>query len=99
MFEKEYFTYILASRKGGALYVGVTNNIEGRVLEHKEGSGSKHTAKYKINKLVYYDCFDNINDAIDWEKKLKRWKRSWKNELIAERNPEWLDLSEDFFDP
>jgi putative endonuclease len=96
MLQKEYFVYMMASRKGGAYYVGVTNNLEARIDEHKQGCGSKHVTMYKIHSLVYYEGFANIDEAIDWEKKLKRWRRAWKNALVEENNPQWRDLSEDF---
>ncbi len=96
MSQKEYFVYIMASRKGGALYIGVTSNLVARVWEHKSGHGSAHVARYKIHTLVYYGAFSNINDAIDNEKRIKRWKREFKNNLIEENNPNWEDLSNDF---
>ncbi len=65
---KEYYVYILASRPNGAIYIGVTNDLDRRVWEHKEGIASKHTQKYKIDKLVYFECFDQIDDAIAREK-------------------------------
>jgi len=97
MSTREYFVYMMTSRKGGAFYVGVTNNIEGRVWEHKNGVGSKHVAKYKVFMLVYYEPMDDILAAIDWEKRLKRWRRAWKNKLVEERNPDWEDLAEDWY--
>jgi len=97
MSQKEYIVYMMASRKGGAFYVGLTNNLEARVLEHKENRGSQHVTKYKIYTLVYYEALDDINNAIDWEKRLKRWRRKWKNKLVEERNPDWQDLSADWY--
>lgn len=91
--QREYYVYIIASRPHGAIYTGVTNNLGKRVEEHKEGIASIHTRKYDINKLVYFEVYDRIEDAIAREKKLKRWRRSWKDALITERNPEWNDLS------
>ena len=90
---KEYFVYILASRRNGAIYIGVTNDLWRRVEEHKEGIASKHTKKYRIDKLVYFEIFDRIDDAIDREKKFKNWNRAWKVRLVEEMNPEWRDLS------
>ena len=87
---------MMASRKGGAFYVGVTNNIEGGVWEHKNEIGSKHVNKCKVFMLVYYEPMDDILAAIDWEKGLKRWRRVWKNKLVEERNPNWEDLAEDW---
>ena len=90
---RDYYVYILASRPHGAIYIGVTNDLDKRVGEHKEGTASKHTRRYNINKLVYFEVYDRIEDAIAREKALKRWRRAWKDALIAERNPEWNDLS------
>lgn len=92
--KKEYYVYILASRPHGAIYVGVTNNLDKRVGEHRDGTASLHTRKYDIKKLVYFEVYDRIDDAIAREKQLKRWRRAWKDALIAERNPEWKDLSQ-----
>lgn len=91
-----YHVYILASKKNGTLYIGVTNNLERRVFEHKSGIGSKFTSRYSINKLVYFETFQNINDAILREKSLKKWNRAWKIELIIKNNPLWNDLAVDW---
>ncbi len=85
-----YFVYILASKRNGTLYTGVTNNLAERVFAHKEGRGSGFTNKYGVNRLVYYEPFQ---DAIEREKRLKRWRRQWKIALIENMNPEWDDLS------
>lgn len=88
-----YYVYILASREnGGALYVGVTSDLKGRVLEHKDGVGSEHTSRYGIDRLVYYEEFHDIDLAIAREKTLKRWLRQWKDDLITKFNPAWRDL-------
>jgi putative endonuclease len=92
---KLYWVYILASRPGGALYVGVTNNLSLRVYEHKQGRGSEHTRRYKIDKLVYYESYPDIRDAIQREKNIKHWPRSWKTRLIYGMNPTWRDLYEE----
>jgi putative endonuclease len=89
---RNYFTYILASQRNGTLYVGVTNNLLKRVEEHRNKKASVFTRKYKVNKLVYYEECGDINAAIQREKQLKNWKRSWKLELIEDFNPEWEDL-------
>ena len=83
----------MASRRNGALYIGVSNDLWRRIEEHKEGIASKHTTKYKIDKLVYYEIYGEIDDAILREKRLKKWKRAWKVELIEKVNPDWMDLS------
>lgn len=87
-----YYVYIMASQKNGTLYVGVTNNIAERILAHKEGRGSAFTSKYGVTRLVYFASFDNVNDAIEWEKRVKKWRRSWKIKLIEDMNPDWDDL-------
>jgi putative endonuclease len=89
---RNYFTYILASRRNGTLYVGVTNNLLKRINEHKNKKASAFTKKYNVNKLVYYEECGDINAAIQREKQLKNWKRSWKIKLIEDFNPEWKDL-------
>ena len=94
---RQYFTYILASKKNGTLYIGVTNNIERRIEEHKNKLNPNcFTSKYDVNLLVYYETFQYINDAIDREKQLKKWNRQWKINLIEEENKDWKDLSEDW---
>ncbi|WP_333878361.1 GIY-YIG nuclease family protein [Flavobacterium sp.] len=94
---RQYFTYVLASKKNGTLFIGVTNNIERRVEEHKNKlNPNRFTAKYDVNLLVYYETFQYINDAIDREKQLKKWNRQWKINLIEEENKDWKDLSEDW---
>ena len=89
---KNYFTYILANKRNGTLYVGVTNNLLGRVYQHKQRKIEGFTKKYNINKLVYYEECGDINAAIKREKRLKRWNRKWKLKIIEEFNPNWGDL-------
>jgi putative endonuclease len=89
---RNYFTYILASQKNGTLYIGVTNNLLKRIDEHRNKKASAFTKKYNVNKLVYYEECGDINAAIQREKQLKNWKRSWKIKLIEDFNPEWKDL-------
>ena len=89
---KNYYVYIMASINK-TFYIWVTNNLEKRVLEHKNKIFWWFTAKYNINKLVYYEVFNDINEAIQAEKKLKNWHRQWKIDLIEKTNPNWLDLS------
>ncbi len=95
MSQNKYYVYVLASRPYGAIYIGVTNNLAKRILEHKQGRFDGHTKKYDIHRLVYYEFFDRIDDAIDREKRLKKWRRAWKDELIEKMNPDWNDLSND----
>ncbi len=89
---KIYYTYILASKKNGTLYIGVTNDISRRVWEHKEKITKGFTQKYKVDQLVYCESFSEINDAITRESQLKNWKRDWKIKLIEAANPDWNDL-------
>ena len=86
------WVYILASKRNGTLYIGVTSDLEGRIYQHKERSLPGFTSKYGVDRLVYCTEFDTIEDAIAEEKRLKNWKRSWKIALIEEHNPEWRDL-------
>jgi putative endonuclease len=90
-----YYVYILASRRDGTLYVGVTNELARRVYEHKQGVVPGFTKKYGIHNLVYYEQYDEILEAIAREKRLKRWLRKWKIELIEKANPTWRDLYQD----
>ncbi|MDN3678250.1 GIY-YIG nuclease family protein [Flavobacterium paronense] len=94
---RQYFIYILASKKNGVLYIGVTNSIERRVEEHKNKLDPNcFTAKYNVNLLVYFETFQYIDDAIKREKQLKKWNRQWKINLIEEENKDWKDLSGDW---
>jgi putative endonuclease len=92
MREYQFFVYILASRIGGTLYIGVTNDLIRRVLEHREGKAEGFTKRHKVNRLVYFEVFDDVLQAIAREKRLKHWNRAWKIQLIEERNPNWDDL-------
>ena len=95
--QKYYYVYILCSDKNGTLYIGVTNNLIKRVFEHKNKVFKGFTEKYDINKLIYYECYDNIEYAIQREKRMKKWNRNWKIELIEKNNKEWKDLYLDLF--
>ncbi len=86
--------YILASKRNGTLYIGVTNDLARRIYEHKEGKGSIFTNKYQIHRLVYAEEYSDIGQAIQREANLKHWPRSWKLELIEKLNPDWADLYE-----
>jgi len=90
---KQYYVYILASRKNGTLYIGITSDLIKRVYEHKNDLVDGFTRKYKVHELVYYEVYNKVYDAITREKRLKKWKRQWKIELIEKDNPEWKDLS------
>ena len=89
---KQFYLYIVASRPGGALYVGVTNNLVRRMHEHKNGFVKGHTKSYRIDKLIYFEVFDSPHAAIQREKNIKHWPRAWKTRTIAEMNPTWRDL-------
>ena len=87
-----YYVYILASRKNGTLYVGVTNQLAKRIWEHRQGLGSKFTKKYGVHRLVYAEPHDEIEEAIRREKAMKNWNRAWKVQLIEKTNPDWNEL-------
>jgi putative endonuclease len=89
---RSFYVYILASRIGGTLYIGVTNDPIRRVAEHRLKSVKGLTKKYEVDKLVYFEQFDDAENAIGREKQLKKWNRAWKIRLIEEVNPNWDDL-------
>ncbi len=92
-----YYVYILASAKNGSIYIGVTNDLGRRVLEHKSNENPKsYTARYKIHRLVYYEVFESPQDAITREKYLKGKSRKFKIDLLETKNPEWVELYERF---
>jgi putative endonuclease len=86
------YVYIMANRKNGTLYTGVTSDLSRRVWEHREGHGSEFVARWGCTKLVWYGRFDRIADAIAHEKRIKKWPRAYKRDLIEETNPAWRDL-------
>jgi putative endonuclease len=90
-----FFVYILASRKRGTLYTGVTNDLARRIYEHREKTERGFTRRYGVKRLVYYETLETALEAIAREKRLKRWPREWKIQAIEAFNPEWLDLYED----
>ena len=92
---KQYYVYILASKKHGTLYTGLTNDLRKRVLEHKNNIIEGFTKKYSVHKLVYYEKHNDINRAVKREKNIKAWKRQWKIELIEKYNQSWKDLLDD----
>ena len=93
----EYYVYIMTN-KSRTLYVGVTNDLERRVYEHKQKLIKGFTSKYNINKLVWYETFPDIQQAIEGEKRLKGWLRSKKIALVESRNPNWEDLSRQWYE-
>jgi putative endonuclease len=90
-----FAVYILASKRNGTLYVGVTRDLGWRVDQHRAGAGSAFTRRYGVTRLVYAEAFDQAEDAIAREKQLKGWNRAWKLKLIETTNPNWLELSAD----
>ncbi|MFY7670480.1 GIY-YIG nuclease family protein [Tenacibaculum sp. MEBiC06402] len=93
-----YYVYILSNKIKGTLYIGMTNDLHRRIYEHKSKALKGFTRKYNIDKLMYYEEFNNVEQAILREKRLKKWNREWKIELIEENNKDWLDLAKDFYD-
>jgi putative endonuclease len=89
---KQYYVYILTSKRNGTLYIGVTNDLALRVKQHKDGLVEGFTKKYNVHRLVYFECYKDMREAILREKRLKKWKRIWKLELIEKLNPGWADL-------
>jgi putative endonuclease len=86
------YVYILASQRNGTLYIGVTSDLARRVYEHKSKAVPGFTSQYNVGMLVYFECFENPENAIRREKLLKEWQRKWKLALIEKANPEWRDL-------
>jgi putative endonuclease len=89
---QEYYVYILASRRNGTLYVGMTEDIAKRVVRHKGRQANEFTAKYDVLKLIYYETHKSLEEAVKREKQIKKWRRQWKIKLIEKRNPGWDDL-------
>ena len=92
MAEKSYWVYILASRIGGTLYIGITSDLIRRVYQHRLKQTRGFTARYEVMRLVYFEQFDDPENAIRREKRLKKWTRAWKIQLIEKDNPNWDDL-------
>lgn len=91
-----FFIYILSNWDDSVLYIGVTNNLERRLYEHRNGLADGFTKKYNVHKLVYFEHTNDIYSALSREKQLKKWRREKKNLLVASMNPTWKDLSEDW---
>ena len=94
----QYYLYIITNKREGVLYIGVTNDIERRMFEHKNKTTIGFSSKYNLKKLVYFETYQYMEEAIKREKNIKKWKRDWKINLIVENNPNWEDLSKDWFD-
>jgi len=91
---KQFYIYILASKKYGTLYIGMTSNLEQRIWQHKNKVIDGFTKKYNVNKLVYFEVHNNFESAVSREKNMKAWKRQWKINLIEKENLHWNDLYE-----
>ena len=89
---KQYYVYILANKKNGTLYIGMTNDLIRRVYEHKNDLVEGFTKKYQVHRLVYFEETNDVRIALQREKQMKKWKRQWKIDLIEEMNPDWRDL-------
>jgi putative endonuclease len=96
--EKHYYVYIITN-PSRTLYTGITNNLRRRLEEHKQKLVPGFTAKYNINRLVYFEVFEDVRNAIDCEKKIKSWTRAKRVSLVESRNPKWDDLSRDWDQP
>ena len=99
MNNKIYIVYILANKKNGTLYIGVTGDLKRRMIEHRNGTFEGFTQEYDVKNLVYIEQYQYVDKAIYREKQLKNWKREWKIDLIEQRNPDWNDLYESIFGP
>ena len=87
-----FYVYLLASKKHGTLHLGVTNDLVRRVYEHRTKAVPGFTKRYDVDKLVWFEIYDDVTSAMTREKELKKWRRDWKIRLIEERNPDWGDL-------
>ena len=92
--------YLLASQRNGTLYCGVTSDLVTRIAQHRHGTFSGFTQQYCVKRLVWFEHYESMEAAIQREKRIKKWRRAWKLELIEADNPQWKDLAEQFgFDP
>ena len=98
MRDHDYWVYIVTNKTGSTLYIGMTNDLKRRVQEHRAGRVKGFTQRFSLNRLVWYEQFRDVRDAIACEKRLKGWLRARKVALIAEMNPRWVDLSEAWFE-
>src|SRR5574338_703944 len=96
MRNKNYYVYILTNWNNSVMYIGVTNDLVRRLYEHKNKFYDGFTKKYNLNKLVYFELFIDINEAIRREKEIKKWRREKKNSLVELKNPDWKDLALEF---
>ena len=93
--DKQFYVYILASKRNGTLYIGVTSQLVQRIWQHKNKMIEGFTEKYNVDRLVYYETHSNAESAITREKQMKKWRRDWKIRLIERKNPDWKDLYDD----
>ncbi|MEM7061468.1 MAG: GIY-YIG nuclease family protein [Pseudomonadota bacterium] len=93
--ERQYFVYILISKSGNAVYTGMTSNLRRRLEKHQTGNTGAHTHRYRIRKLVYFEIHHTLENAYLREKRIKRWRRQWKIDLIESVNPGWRDVAID----
>ena len=98
MRDHDYWAYIVTNKTNSTLYIGMTNDLERRMAEHRSGDVKGFTQRYSLNRLVWCEHFRDVRDAIACEKTLKGWLRARKDALIAEKNPRWRDLSADWFE-
>ncbi len=92
-----YYVYMISNKKDGVLYIGVTNNLERRIFEHKNKLIKGFSSRYNLDRLIYFEQFQFIQEAIKREKNMKKWKRVWKINLIVKENPDWQDLSKNWY--
>jgi len=94
---KQYYVYLLASEQNGTLYTGITSDLKKRIWEHKNNIIKSFTKKYDVHNLVYYEIHGDVEQALLREKKIKKWRRTWKLKLIESMNPKWEDLYDELF--
>lgn len=94
---RTFAVYILSNKRNGTLYVGLTNDLQRRMLEHKNAVVESFTKRYGLTQLVHVELYKYVNDALRREKQLKGWQRQWKIDLIEQQNPQWIDLYDKFF--
>lgn len=93
--DKQYYVYILTKSRNSTFYVGITSDLQKRIFEHKQKIADGYTKKHDVTQLVYYEIFNDPENAIKREKRLKKWNRAWKMKVIEEKNPDWNDLYEE----
>ena len=96
MIEKAYYVYLITNWNNKVIYVGMTNDLQRRIFEHKEKQVKGFTEKYNVHKLVYFEQTSDVETALNREKEIKKWRREKKDKLVEDTNPSWRDLSEDF---